>query len=184
MKTLFVIRGVPGTGKSTYALKLERACYEDGRNAFTVSRDTIRMDMILCAVKTGDCFCEDFNIEMEDLKDIGFGYDFKSNYQISFRSQLFDNLVQRKFREVIEDYIQDPQIDDVIIDATNIREDDLKYYNKLRQKYKLHIFIHELNKEYGSVHEVPEYIMKNCRIAKEKTALLAISIADKIEYIK
>lgn len=184
MKSLIVIRGVPGTGKSTYALKQERACYEQGSNAFTVSRDTIRMDMILCAVKTPECFIEDFNIEMEDLEQISFGMDYKKNYQISFRSQLFDNLVQRKFREVIVEYLEDPQIDDVIIDATNIKEDDLKFYSKLREKYKCAIYIHELNKEFGSVHEVPEYIMRNCRIAKEKTALLAISIADKILYVE
>lgn len=144
---VIILRGVPGTGKSTTA----RALYElfkDTYNSFEgcvkiISRDTIRYSL-----------CNQNNEE----------------YQNSFKSPCFNTMVRDNFYNQILHRLSVLNIPNVtIIDNTNTKIADLKqlfwilFSGARIQNKNYDVYIYTKRHEHGSKHDVPEQIMEKFR---------------------
>lgn len=147
---IFILRGVPGTGKTTIAHRLyERLKEPYDYRVQIVSRDDVRKH-----------YCVKHDID----------------YQSSFRDPIINTLVRDKFyRELTEwvEYIKS-HAHVLIIDATNTKLADLKQTlwcvnrrcvncQRIGDCHPYDIYLYTRRKEFGSIHGVPECIMKRFR---------------------
>lgn len=146
---VFILRGVPGSGKSTTALKI----YEKLKDRFDMSIQIISRDNVR------KCFCVKHGID----------------YQASFRDPVINQLVRDKFYRRLDIWLEfaatSPHC--LIIDATNTKVADLKHTLWLANHSRdvvhkdstvpFDIFLITKRKEYGSIHQVPECIMSRFR---------------------
>ena len=146
---VFILRGVPGSGKTTTALRI----YNKLKDRFDydiqiISRDNVRK-----------CYCVKHGID----------------YQASFRDPVINTFVRDKFYRLLDIWLEyactSPHC--LIIDATNTKIADLKHtlwlvnrsHNACRPGFHCpyDVYLITRRKEYGSVHDVPECIMKRFR---------------------
>lgn len=146
------------------------------------------MDMI-CSFKDNDVeWCKGYKYSLKILRD-DFHYDstgYPDNetlYQLSFKSSAFNTFINAKFIAGINDLLCE-NCQNVIIDATNITEHDLKCYKKFAKTYNALIIIYNLEEMHGSIHGVPQHIIDMMKKRKEETDLLALSIANEVKIVK
>lgn len=166
---IIILRGVPGTGKSTTA----RALYElfkDSYNYFEghvriISRDAIRYS--LC------------NENDED-------------YENSFKDPSFNTMVRDSFYNQIFQRLSNLDVPNVtIIDTTNTKKADLKQlfwilFTGVRVHRKNYdVYLYTKRHEYGSKHKVPEHVMQKFRQELEESDIwLQKNVQSRIKNIK
>lgn len=143
---IIILRGIPGTGKTTMARELVDMFYENFEpHVYGLSRDDMRSQ-----------YCLRHNID----------------YQASFRDPALNTIIRDEFYQHLFTYLQyyrkedEPMI--YIIDATNTKIADLKMTFWIIKHTKnpnkpADVYLYTKRKEYGTVHGVPECIMKRFR---------------------
>lgn len=188
MQILHILRGLPGSGKSTFAAALARRFFFEERDSAIVSRDELRMDMISDFKDNDVEWCKGYHFSLKILRE-DFHYDstgYPDNetlYQLSFKSDAFNSFINAKFIATINDLLVE-NCQNVIIDATNLSDSDLKHYKDLARTYNALITIYNLESDYGSVHGVPNHILDRMKEVKKNNDMLALSIADNVKIVK
>lgn len=161
--TILILRGIPGTGKSTLA---EKICSEFRNNLDNpkqaksnircISRDTVR---------------EEFLRSLE-CKEILNGKEI--NYQESFKNATINTLVRDRYFDEIETAYRIMRYNDgdnlILIDSTNTKIADLVRLLKILQPYdsiikymEMKTYILTKRHEHGNIHDVPEKVMNAFR---------------------
>lgn len=142
---IIILRGVPGTGKTTVSHRLWdmfKDSYDYRVDIF--NRDTLRQ-----------CYCSKHRID----------------YQSSFANSHVNTRVRDTYYEMLFTHFQftrsHPSV--TIIDSTNTKKADLKHlfwvinHALMEDKSKYDIYVYTKRTEYQSIHSVPEPIMRRFR---------------------
>lgn len=174
MRKIYILRGIPGTGKTTWAYKklellMHKRPYE---HIFLISRDGYRM------------------------REVNYS---ESEYQKSFKDEQWNNSIKKRFWEYAYNCFE--KADVVILDTTMIGDVDLADINAIMLKW---ILIHRtqpeirwkiFTKQYFSTHNVPEEVMQKYKEMYEITKKRPLDLWDywnddekksyktKVEYI-
>lgn len=148
-KVVIILRGIPGTGKTTTRKKLTKLFRDKGRNVKTLSRDRIR-----------EKYCE----------------KTKQKYVSSFSDATTNTIVRDKYyrslRKKAKEILWYGGNGAVfIIDSTNTKIPDLintfkilKEFNPLEGiRETFDIIVYTKRKEHGSVHQIPTDTMEKFR---------------------
>lgn len=150
-KIVYILRGVPGTGKSTLAKNLESSYKESGWFVQRINRDEVREELL----------------KKEKFKKI-FGKEL--TYQESFSNVTANTLIRdgyyKKLRKLVGRFEYTSYKKDLlIIDTTHTKIADLVTTLSLFEDFPpfgdLHVFIVTKRTIHGNIHEVPEPVMKN-----------------------
>lgn len=141
---IFVLRGVPGSGKTTCAQKLYGMFYDQyNGNVFVHSRDLVRQH-----------YCTKNSVD----------------YQASFRNVSVNTFVRdRYYLRLLELLMNLRKPSVVIIDSTNTKINDLYTTFKVisishcDMYNAVDVYLYTKRHEYKSVHNVPECIMERFR---------------------
>lgn len=142
---IWIMRGIPGTGKTTTALRLKRLYEKYGHKVYYFNRDNTRL-----------LYCAKHNME----------------YDKSFSDATTNTIVRDKYYEEIERIVRltRPARKVIIIDSTNTKIADLRklFYVLDLTKDKDYLYLNNPRKVYvvtkrkihGNQHNVPENIIK------------------------
>lgn len=148
-KLVIILRGIPGTGKTTTRKKLTKLFRDKGRNVKTLSRDRIR-----------EKYCE----------------KTKQKYVASFSNATTNTIVRDKYYRKLKEkakeilwYGGNGAV--LIIDSTNTKIPDLVNTFKILKEYNFlegirddfDIIVYTKRKEHGSVHDIPDDVMERFR---------------------
>lgn len=151
-KTVVILRGIPGSGKSTKAKELKQYYYNQGKEVGLFSRDDFRK-CVLGRINKGS---------KEDLEEL---------YQQSFVDQHQNEMIKDTFYERVIDSL-DSNKDVLIYDMTNISKEDcffwFEYVTYAKGKGD-DVQIVECEGNFKSMHNVPEKIMDDYRKKWEET---------------
>lgn len=146
LKSLIIIlRGVPGSGKTTTARTLDQMFTREYYRTVHLSRDCLRMR-----------YCTQHNMD----------------YQGSFRNSTINTTIRDEYFQKMFDYLWDIKDEPYccfIIDATNTKVADLKrtFWTIKRALIGGTVcfdkYIYTKRREYRSIHDVPECIMQRFR---------------------
>lgn len=152
-KTFVILRGIPGSGKSTKAEELKKEFEGDMMKVKIFSRDKFRMCVLERMVGT----------TLEELEEA---------YQNSFRDQTQNEMIKDTFYERVIDSLDDYTNDAIIYDMTNISKDDCFFWFEFVTYAKGkgdEVRIVECEGNYKSKHNVPDNIMDDYRKKWEET---------------
>lgn len=150
-KIVYILRGVPGTGKTTLANNLESSYKNSGWNVRKINRDEVREKLL----------------KKEKFKKI-FGKEL--SYQESFSNVTANTLIRdgyyRKLRKLVTRFEYTSYKKNLlIIDSTHTKIADLVSTLSLFKDFApfgdLHVYIVTKRTIHGNIHEVPEPVMKN-----------------------
>lgn len=182
VKEVIVIRGIPGTGKSSLAKEILEHYINSGRFAVIISRDQVRKDYLktkvginLASKLTGwdpECVMYGPKDQLEEAL-----------YQASFKDQRINRIIKEEFWETIWTYVfRKDAIRTIILDATFCDKEDLQTLNTLNSLGETSILIIELTKYLGSTHNVPDEVMHQFELNRKKTKKYFETLFD--EYIE
>lgn len=161
--TVLILRGIPGTGKTTLALQLCRAFRstfkdfdEARRNCNCVNRDVVRQNYL----NSNEC------------KEILNGKTL--TYQESFKNATINTIIRDEYFSEIGNKFRTMRFNDgeslLVIDSTNTKIADLRRILKIIEPYDFlvenvdyNIYILTKRHEHGNVHDVPEKVMNAFR---------------------
>lgn len=163
--TILILRGVPGTGKSTlarsiseYFINIQKFECASERNTHCkiINRDLIRLKYITSA----------------ECKEVLNGK--RVNYQDSFKNATINSLIRDKYFNEIAEAFRTMRFNDgeslLIIDSTNTKIADLIRLLKIIEPYDFlinnvdyNIYILTKRHEHGNIHNVPEKVMNAFR---------------------
>lgn len=184
VKEVIVIRGIPGTGKSTLAKEILEHYMNSGRFAVIISRDQVRKDYLrsrknmninLISKLTGwDPECVMYG-PTDQLQE--------ALYQASITDKKLDRIIKEEFWETVWTYVfRKDAIRTIILDATFCSMEDLNTLNTLNSLGQTSIQIIELTKYLGTNHNVPEVKLKQYELNRKKTKKYFETLFD--EYIE
>lgn len=150
-KLVYILRGVPGTGKTTLATKLETAFENGGWDVSRINRDKEREDL-LQTIRFKEIFGKELTYQ-ESFSNVTANTLVRDEYYKHLR-QLVNHLRYTNMRKSL-----------LIIDSTHTKIADLVTTLSLFQDfppfYDLHVYIVTKRTIHGNVHDVPEPVMKN-----------------------
>lgn len=158
-KVVYILRGVPGTGKTTLAEKIEKAYQECGWDISKINRDKEREDLI---------------------KTIRFKKIFEKelNYQESFSNVTANTLVRDEYYKHLRQLVNHLRFTMcrkslLIIDSTHTKIADLittlDLFKDFPPIYDLNVYIVTKRTIHGNIHNVPEPVMKNFKKELEES---------------
>ena len=179
---VYILRGLPGSGKTTFCEVIKRKIREefDNVNIVHANRDLIRKDFIESCLKgeEDDMFVD---YAMKNWRGTE-----EENYQSSFKDHYINMVVQKKFQMFVEGAYYCDNVTDIIVDCTMISASDVWWLvnfwenrNRLGDTWKFY----QLELEFKSTHDVPDSVMRNYRILKEKTQCYWDKISGKNKFI-
>lgn len=153
-KIVYILRGVPGTGKTTLAEKLKTAYENIGWSVIKINRDEEREEYI-----KSDLFKEIFGKKLD--------------YQESFTNATANTLIRDKYYKTLTKFVTHFKYNNecnelLIIDSTHTKIADLVYTLNLFKPFgsyddnwkNLNVFIITKRTIHGNIHNVPEPVMK------------------------
>ncbi len=183
---VYILRGLPGSGKTTFSKVLEKSIKEefgDGVSIVIFNRDKFRKDFIeSCVYGMID------DIVMKEYAAENWTGSEEENYQKSFSDHYVNMVIQKKFQEWVEScyYNSDDMITDMIVDCTMISMSDMIWlvnFWENRWKTSDPWKFYQLEMEFKSTHDVPDSVMRNYKILKEKTQCYWDRISGKNKFI-
>ena len=152
-KTFIILRGIPGSGKSTKAEELKKEFERQFCKVKIFSRDQFR----LCVLERM------IGKDKEKLEEA---------YQQSFRDKAQNEMIKDTFYERVIDSMDDYTHDVIIYDMTNISKQDCFFWWEFASFAKGkgdEVQVIECEGNYKSTHNVPEDIMEDYRKKWEQT---------------
>lgn len=169
-KIVYILRGVPGTGKTTLAKNLETSYKDLGWHVYNINRDEVREKLL----------------KKDKFKKL-FGKEL--TYQESFSNVTANTLIRdgyyKKLRKLVGRFEYTSWKKNLlIIDSTHTKIADLITTLSLFENFApfgdLHVFIITKRTIHGNIHSVPEPVMKNFkRELKESDEWLKKEYPDK-----
>lgn len=171
VKEVIVIRGIPGTGKSSLAKEILEHYMNSGRFAVIISRDQVRKDYLSNRYKMNINLMS--KISGWDPECVMYGPSDQLQealYQGSFKDKTINRKIKEEFWETVWTYVfRKDAIRTIILDATFCDKEDLSTLNTLNSLGETSILIIELTKYLGSTHNVPEDVMHQFELNRKKT---------------
>lgn len=150
-KMIYILRGVPGTGKTTLANILESSFKDNGWNVRKINRDEVR-EKLLKTTKFKEIFGKELTYQ-ESFSNVTANTIIRDEYYNKLR-KLVNRIQYTSFKKSL-----------LIIDSTHTKIADLVGTLSLFENFypsgDLHVYIVTKKTIHGNVHEVPETVMKN-----------------------
>ena len=183
---VYILRGLPGSGKTSFSKVLKKSIEEEygpGVSVCVFNRDEFRKDFIETCVNGLNS--DDTLVAYARENWTG---DEEENYQKSFNNHYVNMVIQKKFQEAVEYcYFNNSDIvTDMIVDCTMISMSDILWlvnFWESRWRIAQPWRFYQLEMDYKSSHDVPESVMNNYRVLKEKTQCYWDKISSKYKYI-
>lgn len=158
-----IIRGIPGSGKSTKAKELKEQFEKKGKRVAIYSRDAFRKAFLL------EVFSVSSNIE--------------EAYQESFTNQEDNVIIKDEFyRRLVDSLEEDDNVH--IYDMTNISKEDAYFWFEFATYAKAKGDTFEfcvMNGQYKSTHNVPDNVMEKYKKDFEENQNIWIHLKEYIE---
>lgn len=185
VKEVIVLRGIPGTGKSTLAQHILESYMVSGRFAVIISRDQVREDYLYNINKVGVNLIS--KLTGWDPERVLYGPQDnlkEALYQASFDDKKINQIIKEEFWEAVWTYVfRKDNIRTIILDATFCSMEDLKTLNTLNSLGQTSIQIIELTQKLGPTkHKIPKERMKQFELNRKKTKKYFETLFD--EYIE
>lgn len=174
MRKLIILRGVPGSGKSTYAQFLKNKEELKGKRVKIINRDDIRM-----------AHCRELIEDERYVVKMNERLNLDEMYQMSFKIKEIDKEVKQFYYQTVADLLFAKIYDVIILDTTFIDMVDIAKTRMLLDFCNgYEVDIYEMTSLFTSSHDVPDNIMNQYKVACEQTRIHARKLATNYYYVK